>query len=93
MPKLLRAVVFLAVSALFAIGPAQAQDAVGTFVGSVVGGGAGEGADPAGFAVRGRSGPPSRWLPDRKETEVRRMLDVPHPPAPSDLAEQTKLDN
>ncbi|MGW7005430.1 hypothetical protein ACWGCW_22155 [Streptomyces sp. NPDC054933] len=27
-------------------------------------------------------------LPDRKEVEVRRMLEVPHPPVPADLAER-----
>ncbi|GAA1883832.1 hypothetical protein [Streptantibioticus ferralitis] len=27
-------------------------------------------------------------LPDRKEAEVRRMLEIPHPPVPADLAER-----
>ena len=45
-------------------------------------------ADPARLAVRAGAGAPVRALPDRKEAEVRRMLDVPHPAAPPDLAER-----
>ncbi len=41
----------------------------------------------ASYAVRPAERPAGR-LPDRKETEVRRMLDAPHPPAPPDLADR-----
>jgi hypothetical protein len=41
----------------------------------------------ASYAVRPPEQPGKR-PPDRKENEVRRMLETPHPPAPSDLAER-----
>lgn len=44
----------------------------------------------ASYAVRPAERP-ARVLPDRKESEVRRMLDVPHPPVPPDLAERAMV--
>ncbi len=44
----------------------------------------------ASYAVRPAEGPGKR-LPDRKETEIRRMLDASHAPAPADLAERAMV--